>query len=111
MSNLELEQAAMAPCRWIGAVKKQHPSDPDTILCPRTTRVIKQFANSFVFLVPGGRYLVNAASEGLFVWDLGYVSTADCRIIASVRLEADFAFCMVQTTRDGMGLLVVLPDM
>jgi len=41
---------------------------------------------------------------------LGYVSSADCKIIASVRLEADFAFCMVQTTGDGMGLLVVLPD-
>ena len=76
MSNLELERAAMAPRRWIelcSASQKQHSDDFSEVLHPRTTRFIKGKADS-LFIVPGGRYLVTAGL-GLFVWDLGYVST------------------------------------
>jgi hypothetical protein len=105
MSDLELERAAMAPRRWIelcGAFQK-HPNE---VAYPRTTRIIKDAAQSNMFIVPGGRYLVSAG-DGLFVWDLGYVSTAECKLVASVGLGGDFMFCVVQDTADGMGLVIL----
>jgi len=59
--------------------------------------------------VPGGRYLVTAGDRLLSVWDLGYVSTADCKLVASVGLRDVFEFCMVQATPDGKGLIILLP--
>jgi hypothetical protein len=56
--------------------------------------------------VPGGRYLVTAG-DGLFVWDLGYVSTVDCKLVASVGLQDYFEFLVVQTTPDGKGLVIL----
>ena len=47
------------------------------------------------------------AGTGLFVWDLGYVSTVDCKLVASVRLEDEFTYLMVQPTQDGMGLVIL----
>ena len=47
------------------------------------------------------------AGKGLFVWDLGYISTADCKLVASVGLDVDFEFCEVQATSDGKGLLIL----
>jgi hypothetical protein len=119
MSDLELEQAAIAPHRWIelcGAFKKQHPGDPAAILYPRTTRIIKDVAMPpmpYLFLVPGGRYLVVAANKRLFVWDLGYVSDAYCTLIASggIGLNGGSHFessYMVQATPDGMGLIILV---
>ena len=116
MSNLELEQAATAPHRWIelcGTFKEQLPGDPRAILCPRTTRSIKNVAKSYLFLVPGGRYLVVAGSEGLSVWDLGYVSNACCKLIATGGDELKNgsyyeSFCMVQVTPDDMGLIILM---
>ena len=83
MSNLELERAAMAPRRWIELCGEQHSNDFSE-LHPQTTRIIEDHAlvNS-LFIVPGGRYLVTAGN-GIFVWDLGYVSTVDCKLVASV---------------------------
>ena len=112
MSDLELEQAAMGPRRWInrGVFKKQNSNEPGAIMWPRTTRVIKQ-PNSYcdyVYIVPGGRYLVNATSDGLFVWDLGYVASADCKLIASVRMKAQFRYYLVQVTLDGKGLIIAV---
>ena len=106
MSNLELERAAMAPRRWIKLCGEQHFNDLSE-LHPRTTRIIKDHApvNS-LFLVPGGRYLVTAGN-GIFVWDLGYVSTVDCKLVASAGNEEDFEFCMVQATSDGKGLVIL----
>ena len=106
MSNLELERAAMAPRRWIELCGEQHFNDFSE-LHPRTTRIIKDHAlvNS-LFIVPGGRYLVTAG-KGIFVWDLGYVSTVDCKLVASAGKEDDFAFCMVQATPDGKGLVIL----
>ena len=107
MSDLELERAAMAPRRWIelcGAFQKQH--NISVMPQPRTTRIIKDTANS-IFIVPGGRYLVAAGNE-LSVWDLGYVSTVDCKLVASVGLENNFSFLMVQATPDGKGLVILL---
>jgi hypothetical protein len=108
MSDLELERAAMAPRRWIelcGAFPEQHSNDE--MLHPRTTRVIdnKNKINS-LFIVPGGRYLVTAGI-GLVVWDLGYVPTVDCKLVASAALGDEFVCCLVQVTPDGNGLVIL----
>jgi hypothetical protein len=124
MSDLEIEKAAMGPRRWIklsGAFEKQHLNDPGATLRPRTTRIIN---DSFVtdpeldyedvdsFIVPGGRYLVNFSPKEISVLDLGYTSSADCKLIASLRLEfslkAESITCLVQATPDGMGLVILL---
>ena len=111
MSDLELERAAMAPRRWIelcGAFRKRHSVNfSGEILHPRTSRIIKEMINS-LFIVPGGRYLVTAGIL-LRVWDLGYASTADCKLVASVGRggNSDFEFCMVQATPDGKGLVIL----
>ena len=112
MSDLELERAAMAPRRWIelcSAFQKQHSNDPGEMLHPRTTRFITGRTES-VFIVPGGRYLV-ATGIDLFVWDLGYDSTADCKLVASAGLkdglEDEFEVVKVQTTSDGKGLVIL----
>jgi hypothetical protein len=106
MSDLELERAAMAPRRWIEL--NQHSNSE--MLHPRTTRIINCYTiNSHYFMVPGGRYLVTASCDGLSVWDLGYVSTVDCKLVASAGrgLGDNFYFCVVQTTPDGMGLVIL----
>ena len=121
MSDLELEMAAMGPRRWIElcfAFKKQHLDDPGAILRPRETRIINNsFATAEVnhhvttdfFIVPGGRYLVSSSPEGISVLDLGYTSSVDCKLIASVGLEGRYKTCVVQVTRapDGMGLIIL----
>jgi hypothetical protein len=109
MSDLELERAAMAPRRWIElccAFQKQNSNEYSKMLHPRTTRIINDTTNSDFIFVPGGRYLVTAGN-GLSVWDLGYVSTVDCKLVASVGLEDYFEFCVVQATPDGMGLVIL----
>ena len=93
MSDLELENAAMAPRRWIelcGAFEKQLRYDP-AVLCPRATRVINDslvingnYITTDFFIVPGGRILVNSSTDGVSVWDLWYTSSVDCKLIASV---------------------------
>ena len=43
MSDLELENAALGPRRWIelcGAFERQHLHDPGVTLTPRATRII-----------------------------------------------------------------------
>ena len=105
MSVLELERAAMAPRRWIRAFHKQHSNDSSEMPNPRTTRIIESPAFS-AFIVPGGRYLVTAGF-GIFVWDLGYDSTVDCKLIASARLENDHEYFIVQSTADGNGLVII----
>ena len=47
------------------------------------------------------------AGIGISVWDLGYVSTFDCKLVASAGLTDDFEFCMVQATPDGKGLVIL----
>jgi hypothetical protein len=67
--------------------------------------------NPKLYLVPGGRYLVVATRNRLFVWDLGSVSNACCTLIASVGLGGDYhfnLFCMVQATPDKMGLIILV---
>ena len=59
-----------------------------------------------IFIVPGGRYLVTAG-KGLSIWDLGYVSTVDCKLVASVGLEDEFEFLEIQATPDGEGLIIL----
>ena len=62
MSDLELENAAMAPRRWIelcGALMRQHLNDPGAILSPpQATRIIDaieiDYATTDLFIVPGG---------------------------------------------------------
>jgi hypothetical protein len=124
MSDLEIEKAAMGPRRWIelcGAFEKQHLNDPGATLRPRTTRIINDsfatdsevdYEDVNSFIVPGGRYLVKSSRKDLSVLDLGYTSSADCKLIASVRLElslgGQYITCLVQATPDGMGLVILL---
>ena len=119
MSDLELERSAMAPHRWIelcGAFEKQRLNDPGARLRPRATRIIDDSLVTVTevgvitefFMVPGGRYLVCSSSESISVLDLGYTSSADCKLIASVGLPVDNRFkdFIVQATPDGMGLII-----
>ena len=121
MSDLELEQASIAPHKWIelcGTSKKQYPGESGVILRPRTTRIIRDVDITpddvpYLFLVPGGRYLVVAANKRLFVWDLGYVSDACCTLIASCGVGVTSGshlsyYCMVEATLDGMGLIILV---
>ena len=117
MSDLELENAAMGPHRWIelcGAFERQHPNDPGAVLWPRTIRIINAIEIDYfatdLFIVPGGRYLVTSSHISISVLDLGYTSSVDCKVIASVGLEGgDYGCntCLVQATPDGMGLIIV----
>jgi hypothetical protein len=128
MSDLEIEKAAMGPRRWIelcGAFEKQHPSpnDPGAILHPRATRIMNDSLatdfhceNARFFFVPGGRYLVihSPNGHGISVLDLGYTSSADCKLIASVGLEGQYNIWSqfrVQVTPDGMGLTFLSSNM
>ena len=104
----------MGPRRWIelcSAYEKQILNDPATILCPRTTRFIDHlfpelvYGSTASFLVPGGRYLV-CSFENISVLDLGYTSSADCKLIASVEPESVCDELIVHTTSDGMGLAI-----
>ena len=116
MSDLEIEKAAMGPRRWIelcSAYEKQILNDPVAILSPRTTRIIDHlfateldYEYSNFFMIPGGRYLVSSSLDNLFVLDLGYTSSADCKIIASVVPEGGPGDFIVHTTPDGMGLAI-----
>ena len=121
MSNLELEKAAIAPRRWIelcGAFEKQHLNETSAILCPRATRHIDDllghevnyFGSDFL-IVPGGRYLVSSSFEGISVSDLGYTSSADCKLIASAggqdRYNKNVFIKGLQATADGMGLIIL----
>ncbi|KAF8801990.1 hypothetical protein BYT27DRAFT_7173545 [Phlegmacium glaucopus] len=107
LTILELEHAAMAPRRWIELCTAVESHDSGAELCSRTIRIINSpFATRCceLFIVPGGRYLVGYWPEGIFVWDLGYTSNADCKLIASV--ECKSYFCMAQATPDDMGLVI-----
>ena len=113
MSDLELEGAAMAPRRWLelcGALQNQHSNNSSEMLHPRATRIIEHGDSSHFFIVPGGRYLVTAG-RGIMVWDLGYVSTVDCKLVASVGPDDGlyFEFCVVRATPDGKGLVILAP--
>ena len=118
MSDLEIEKAAIGPRRWIelcGAYEKQHLKDPSAILCPRSTRIINDLFptdRTVFFLVPGGRYLVRFAPGGISVLDLGYASSDECKLIASVGFDRTYRggyahrHFKVQATPDGTGLTI-----
>jgi hypothetical protein len=116
MSDSEIEKAAMGPRRWIelcGRVEKDHLNDHGVILRPRTTRIINdslptQYVGNDFFIVPGGRYLVGCSHDSISVLDLGYTSSADCKLVASVGLEGGYKAFTVQATPDGMGLIIFL---
>ena len=109
MNDLELERAAMAPRRWIDlctsrAFRKQRSNDFTKMLHTRT-RIIKETVNS-LFIVPGGRYMVTSGKD-LSLWDLGYVSTVECKLVASFGQEGHFSLREVQPTSDGKGLVIL----
>ena len=116
MSDLEIEKAAMGPRRWIElcrAYEKLQLHNPPAMLYPRTTRIIDdsfttevRSANTDLFIVPGGRYLVSSSPDNISILDLGYTSSADCKLIASVGPEGGSNTCLVQPTPDGMGLVI-----
>ena len=125
MSDSEIEKAAMGPRRWIElcrAFEEQHRNDPEAVLLPRATRFIDNslaiefnYDTTDFFIVPGGRYLVGTTSKrhGISVLDLGYTSSADCKLIASVGLEDEYdIWCQfrVQATPDGLGLTILLSN-
>ena len=118
MSDLELEQAAMAPHRWItrcATFATRYSVDSDAMLCPTTTRIIwdpmggadSDEYRTGLFLVPGGRYLLIYSSQGMGVWDLGYTLNSDCKLLASIGPEAGSTFRKVNDTSDGTGLVIV----
>ena len=116
MSDLEIEKAAMGPRRWIelcGAYEKRHLDGSAATLCPRATRIIDHlfvagvdFESTDFFMVPGGRFLVSSSRDDISVLDLGYTSSADCKLIASIRPEGGSDTCIVQPTPDGKGLAI-----
>ena len=113
MSDLEIENAAMGPRRWIelcSAYEKQILNNPAAILCPRTTRIIDHLFADFeftgFFIIPGGRYLVCSSPTNIAVLDLGYTSSADCKLVDSVVPEGGNNDFIVHTTPDGMGLII-----
>ena len=109
MSDLELERAAMAPHRWLelcSEFQKRHSNDSSEMLHPRTSRIIEHGDCSLFVIVPGGRYLVTAG-VGLYVWDLGYVSNVECKLVASVGLGDEFKFLELQATPDGKGMVIL----
>ena len=66
-----------------------------------------RIVQSQLFIVPGGRYLVTSdGGFSLSVWDLGYVSTVECKLVSSVDLEND-GHMKVQATPDGKGLVIL----
>ena len=116
MSDLEIENAAMRPRRWIelcSVYEKQILNDPAGILRPRSTRIIDDLFVTAgdedgdeipqIFITPGGRYLVSYSDVNISILDLGYTSSVDCNVIASVGLEGDDKEVIVQATSDGMG--------
>ena len=119
MSDSEIEKAAMGPRRWIElcrAFEKQYRKDRDAELLPRATRNINdslanqaRYATTEFFIVPGGRYVVGSTRDAISVLDVGYTSSADCKLIASVGVIGEFfgyAPFKVQATLDGMGLTI-----
>ncbi|KAF8801205.1 hypothetical protein BYT27DRAFT_7115713 [Phlegmacium glaucopus] len=112
MSDAVLEQAAMAPRRWI-ELSTSLSTQGSSVLSPTVTRIIDNpfptnlGNDAIVSLVPGGRYMVISSSKGLGVWDLGYTSSADCKLIASVEVEANLKSGDVHATPDGMGLVIL----
>ena len=116
MSDLEIEKAAMGPRRWIelcSAYEKQILNDPVAILRPRTTRIIDHLfdietdlESTDFFIIPGGRYLVCSSPTNIAVLDLGYTSSADCKLVDSVVPEGGNNEFIVHTTPDGMGLII-----
>ena len=122
MTDMEIEKAAMGPRMWIelcGAYEKQRLNDPDAKLCPRSTRIINdpfptqiESGSPEIFIVPGGRYTVISSPKSIIsVLDLGYTSSSDCKLIASVGLPANHRWSnnhlMVQATLDGVGLTIL----
>ncbi|KAF8812844.1 hypothetical protein BYT27DRAFT_7159010, partial [Phlegmacium glaucopus] len=113
MSDAELEQAAMAPRRWIELSTSLSTRKSRAILSPTMTRIIDNpFPTNLgndatINLVPGGRYMVISSSKGLGVWDLGYTSSAGCKLIASLEVEANLKSGDVHATPDGMGLVIL----
>ena len=119
MSDLELENAALGPRRWIElcvAFERQHLLDPGVTLTPRATRIIDDSLFQKVgievdhdiydiFIVPGGRYLVISMYDGLSVLDLDHTSSSDFKLIGSAP-EGGCSICLVQATPDGMGLII-----
>ena len=113
MSNVELEQAALAPHRWISLCStfaKKHSNDSNAVLHPSTIRTIWNphlLETKNIFLVPGGRYLVSCSSDRICVWDLGYTSNADPKLLASLGRNDGTRFFAINTTEDRMGLIIV----
>ena len=111
MSDVELEQTAIRTRRWTTSFATQGLGDSEKKSFPTTTRVIDDSlieGEGKLFLVPGGRYLVGSClvAQRLGVWDLGYLSSADCKLIASV--ESGDCLGGVQATPDGMGLVIYM---
>jgi hypothetical protein len=107
MSDVELEQAALAPHRWI-SLAKQRPNVSEAALRPSKKRIIRNphSSQTDIFLVPGGRYLVSCSFDRMWVWDLGYTSNADPKLLASLANEEAYFF-RINTTSDRMGLIII----
>ena len=97
--------------RWRHAPWKKNPRME---LQPTATRIIQDLLGGsdksmerIEIIVPGGRYLVSKSLRGIGVWDLGYTSSAHCKLLASVGWDGGSYLCRTNVTSDGMGLIVV----
>ena len=84
-----------------------------TLRISSTTRIINHlfdietdFEFTDFFIIPGGRYLVCSSPTNIAVLDLGYTSSADCKLVDSTVPEGGNNDFIVHTTPDGMGLII-----
>ena len=79
MTDVELEQAAMAPHRWIrrcATLANQHSVHCDAMLRPTSTRIIQDplaDSDTQLFFVPGGRYLLSYSLGGMGRFQVQYL--------------------------------------
>ena len=77
-----------------------HPSKKRFIRNPHS-----RYAN--ISFVPGGRYLVSCSLDGICVWDLGYTSNADPKLLASLGPSVGARSIWINTTSDRLGLIIM----
>lgn len=105
MSDVELEQAAMAPHRWIQrctTFARQHSNNLDAELQPITTRIIRNplvvpgvsSKRLLVLLAPGGRYLISYSLNACGTWVILRMSIASYLLLLDPKRELTLAWSM-----------------
>ena len=115
MSDLEIGWDRVGGLSSAALSRNRGLDDNGVILRPQSTRTINDslafkvnYHHSLFFLVLGGRFLVTYSAAGISVLDLGYTSSSDCKLIATVEppMKGGSIGLMVSTTPDGKGLTI-----